>query len=86
MDKGLVTLIGMSIAYVASFLGLGLAWWSWRKRQRKDEDTMNEALPAVSPLSGVLLDLGRAGGPVHGLGRGDLAAVPPLLAQAGRSA
>ena len=26
MDKGLVTLIGMSIAYVASFAGLGLAW------------------------------------------------------------
>ncbi len=36
MDKGLVTLIGMSIAYVASFLGLGLAWWSWRKHHRKD--------------------------------------------------
>ena len=33
MDKGLVTLIGMSIAYVASFLGLGLAWWSYRKRK-----------------------------------------------------
>ncbi len=33
MDKGLVTLIGMSIAYVASFIGLGLAWWSYRKRQ-----------------------------------------------------
>ena len=37
MDKGLVTLIGMSIAYVASFVGLGLAWWSWRKRHGKDE-------------------------------------------------
>ena len=33
MDKGLVTLLGMSIAYLASFLGMGLAWWSWRKRQ-----------------------------------------------------
>ena len=33
MDKGLVTVIGMSIAYVASFLGMGLAWWSWRKRR-----------------------------------------------------
>ncbi|MCB1182530.1 hypothetical protein KDM41_03780 [bacterium] len=33
MDKGLVTLIGMSIAYVASFVGLGLAWWSYRKRR-----------------------------------------------------
>jgi len=36
MDRGLVTLIGMSIAYVASFLGLGLAWWSWRKHHSKD--------------------------------------------------
>jgi hypothetical protein len=36
MDRGLVTLIGMSIAYVASFLGLGLAWWSWRKRKQKE--------------------------------------------------
>ena len=26
MERGFVTLIGMSIAYVASFLGLGLAW------------------------------------------------------------
>ena len=34
MDKGLVTLIGMSIAYVASLLGMGFAWWAWRKRQR----------------------------------------------------
>lgn len=33
MDRGLVTLIGMSIAYVASFIGLGLAWWAWRKRK-----------------------------------------------------
>ncbi len=35
MDKGLATLIGMSIAYVASFVGLGLAWWSYRKRGGK---------------------------------------------------
>jgi len=34
MERGLVTLIGMSIAYAASFLGLGLAWWSWRKHRR----------------------------------------------------
>ena len=37
MDKGLVTLIGMSISYVASFVGLGLAWWSYRKRQKEDD-------------------------------------------------
>jgi uncharacterized membrane protein len=35
MDRGLATLIGMSIAYVASFLGLGLAWWSWHRRTRR---------------------------------------------------
>lgn len=39
MERGLVTLIGMSIAYVASFLGLGLAWWSWRRRQGSDDES-----------------------------------------------
>jgi hypothetical protein len=34
MDRGLVTLIGMSIAYVASVLGLALAYWAWRRRGR----------------------------------------------------
>ena len=38
MDRGLVTLLGMSIAYVASFLGMGFAWWAWRKRQRGRRD------------------------------------------------
>ena len=38
MDRGLVTLIGMSIAYVASFMGMGLAWWAWRKHGRGGED------------------------------------------------
>ena len=38
MDRGLVTLLGMSIAYVASFLGMGFAWWAWRKRQRGGRD------------------------------------------------
>ena len=36
MDRGLVTLIGMSIAYVASFLGMGLAWYGWKRRQREN--------------------------------------------------
>jgi hypothetical protein len=36
MDRGLVTLIGMSIAYVASFLGLGFAYWGWKKHLRSD--------------------------------------------------
>lgn len=34
MERGLVTLIGMSIAYVASLLGMGVAWWAWRRRHR----------------------------------------------------
>lgn len=33
MDRGLATLIGMSIAYAASFAGLGIAWWAWRRRK-----------------------------------------------------
>jgi len=36
MDRGFVTLIGMTIAYAASFLGMGLAWWSWRRRHGGD--------------------------------------------------
>lgn len=32
MERGLVTLVGMSIAYAASLLGLALAWYSWKKR------------------------------------------------------
>lgn len=32
MDKGFVTLIGMSIAYVASFLGMWMAWYGWKRR------------------------------------------------------
>ncbi|MGD8321748.1 MAG: hypothetical protein PVJ02_14975 [Gemmatimonadota bacterium] len=32
MEQGWDTLIGMSIAYVASFIGLGLAWYGWTRR------------------------------------------------------
>lgn len=35
MNKGLTMVIGMSIAYGASFLGLILAWISYRKHQKK---------------------------------------------------
>ena len=38
MDQGLVTLIGMSIAYMASLLGMGVAWWAWRKRHREKDE------------------------------------------------
>lgn len=32
MDRGLATVIGMSIAYAASFVGLAFAWVGWKKR------------------------------------------------------
>jgi len=38
MDQGFVTVIGMSIAYVASFLGMGLAWYGWNKRHQGGEE------------------------------------------------
>ena len=33
MEKGLTVVIGMSIAYVASFLGMFLAYHSYKKRR-----------------------------------------------------
>ena len=38
MDQGLVAVIGMSIAYIASFLGMGLAWYGWNKRHQEGEE------------------------------------------------
>ena len=38
MDKALATVIGMSLAYLASLAGLLLAWWSWRRRRKEDRD------------------------------------------------
>ena len=38
MDRGFVTLLGMSIAYAASFPGMACAWWAWRKRHRDRGD------------------------------------------------
>jgi hypothetical protein len=35
MDKGLAMVIGMTIAYFASMLGLLLAWISYKKHHRK---------------------------------------------------
>ena len=34
MNEGLLVLVGMSIAYVASFLGLVLAWVSYKRRHK----------------------------------------------------
>jgi len=36
MDRGLVTLVGMSIAYVASFLGMLFAYINWRRHHRDE--------------------------------------------------
>jgi len=38
MEKGFSIVIGMTIAYVASFLGLLLAWASYRKHKRSNKD------------------------------------------------
>ena len=37
MSQGLATAIGMTIAYFVSFLGLVLAWWSYRKHHKAEE-------------------------------------------------
>ena len=34
MDKGLTMVIGMTIAYAASFVGLLLAWRAYRKHHK----------------------------------------------------
>ena len=36
MDKGLAMVIGMTIAYLASFVGLILAWRSYKKHHAKE--------------------------------------------------
>ena len=38
MDNGLKMVLGMSLAYVTSFAGLILAWYSWRKHHSSKED------------------------------------------------
>ena len=38
MNQGFYTVIGMTIAYAASFLGLILAWRSYKKHHNQQED------------------------------------------------
>lgn len=38
MDKGFAMVIGMTIAYLASFVGLILAWRSYRKHHKKEAE------------------------------------------------
>ncbi len=46
MSKGLFVVLGMTIAYFVSFLGLILAYFSYKKRalesQQKSEDSKEE--------------------------------------------
>lgn len=39
MDKSLHIVIGMTIAYAASFLGLILAWVAYARRRKRGEST-----------------------------------------------
>lgn len=38
MSKGLMVVIGMSIAYVASFMGLIFAWIHYKRRKPGDNE------------------------------------------------
>lgn len=38
MNQGLAVVIGMSIAYLFSFLGLLLAYFSYKKKQKQKKD------------------------------------------------
>ena len=38
MNQALATVIGMTIAYLASFLGLILAYRAWRKHKHNEDD------------------------------------------------
>jgi hypothetical protein len=38
MNEGLKMVIGMSLAYVTSFAGLILAWYSYKKHRRDRKD------------------------------------------------
>jgi len=42
MNEGLSVVIGMSIAYVASFLGMIFAYISYRRRQRERAEQEKE--------------------------------------------
>jgi hypothetical protein len=39
MDQAFATVIGMSIAYLASFIGMGLAWYGWKRRAGEEEES-----------------------------------------------
>lgn len=42
MDKGWAVVLGMSVAYLASFLGMGFAWLAYRRRKKEAEEHREE--------------------------------------------
>ncbi len=42
MDQGLAVVVGMSVAYIASFAGMAFAYWAYRRRHRQDEEKDKE--------------------------------------------
>lgn len=44
MSEGFWVVVGMSIAYVASFLGLIFAWIHYRRRHPRKEDREKEPI------------------------------------------
>ncbi len=42
MEQGLSVVIGMSVAYIASFAGMAFAYCAYRRRKRQDEEKDNE--------------------------------------------
>lgn len=43
MDNGLKMVIGMSLAYITSFAGLLLAYFSYKKHRKKRRDEKGES-------------------------------------------
>ncbi len=42
MDKGFSVVLGMSVAYIASFAGMAFAYWAYRRRKKQDGEKDNE--------------------------------------------
>ncbi|HLE46874.1 MAG TPA: hypothetical protein VI818_01150 [Candidatus Thermoplasmatota archaeon] len=38
VEPALKVVLGMTVAYLASFAGMFFAWYHWRKRQRRNEN------------------------------------------------
>ena len=42
MDQGLAVVIGMSVAYIASFAGMAFAYWAYRRRKKQNGESDND--------------------------------------------